>query len=756
MYSISKLSAALALVLGVASCYGASGKDDGEGVGATGGSAAGKGGAGGAASEDFVVTELRQTKIERVDLLLMVDNSIGMADKQELLAEALPVLVDRLTRPLCITESGDAAARQGEDCPQGSLPEVRAITDIHIGIVTSSLGGHGGDQCSTSAKNDRAQLLASVRSGLPAWNDAGFLAWDPGATHSPPGEVDLASFVDDARHHIVSAGESGCGYEASLEAWYRFLIDAEPVTDMTVGDNYSVRGLTNETVLAQRDRFLRSDSAVMIVMLSDENDCSILDEDGSLGWVVGFTGTNQSPFRMPRASGACAGDPNDFCCRVCTALPEAGCPDNPSDSECSKGEYLSSTLEDHPNLRCFKQVQRFGVDLLYPTSRYVEGLTSKVLRSRQGFDVPNPLFAARDGRPARDPDAVMLVGIVGVPWQDVADEASLQGSSLSLLSADELVALDRWSVMLGSSGGPATDPHMLEQVEPRTAGAPHPLVFGGDYAIASAEATGRPNAINGHEQNIVGRDDLQYACTFPLRQPIPCDPPAVMGNDVGCDCNASEAAYNRSICSYPGGSEAEGVQEYAKAYPSVRQLEVLRDVASKAVVGSICPKNTQPNGEPHTDPFYGYNPVVSAMIEKLKGMEKRGCLARPLPINDDGSIECRVVALSVASECTCDAPGERAPDEELTTVARSHVLSDPSCSLGVQCEPLCVCEIEQLRGEERDACVAGTEFDAGFCYVDAGPLPLQCSDDGGQVIRLPSAGLGEGKLPLMICPAFEP
>ena len=27
---------------------------------------------------------------------------------------------------------------------------------------------------------------------------------------------------------MAAAGENGCGYEASLEAWYRFLVDPEP------------------------------------------------------------------------------------------------------------------------------------------------------------------------------------------------------------------------------------------------------------------------------------------------------------------------------------------------------------------------------------------------------------------------------------------------------------------------------------------------------------------------------------------------
>src|SRR5262249_34058927 len=39
---------------------------------------------------------------------------------------------------------------------------------------------------------------------------------------------------------------------------------------------------------------------------------------------------------------------------------------------------------------------RYGVDFLYPTSRYVEALTSDTLHDASGKPFPNPLFAKRD------------------------------------------------------------------------------------------------------------------------------------------------------------------------------------------------------------------------------------------------------------------------------------------------------------------------------------------------------------------------
>src|SRR6185295_9118538 len=105
---------------------------------------------------------------------------------------------------------------------------------------------------------------------------------------------------------IGAVGEHGCGYEASLESWYRFLIDPEPPANVTRAGDVTVRsskltvnadGSTgacvgcDEALLAQRKAFLRPDSLVAIVMLSDENDCSIRDDQ--VGWFVGANG------RMP-------------------------------------------------------------------------------------------------------------------------------------------------------------------------------------------------------------------------------------------------------------------------------------------------------------------------------------------------------------------------------------------------------------------------------------------------------------------------
>ena len=719
-------------------------------------------------TSNVYIDQIRQTAVDKIDMLFMIDNSISMADKQAILADAVPVLVNRLISPICLTNDGTVVGRQNGECPDGSAEEFRAIRDIHIGIITSSLGSHGGDQCTTDEKDDYAQLLGTRRMGLAQWaGDSGFLVWDPRTpeagvqVHQPPGETNANTLIDNFRTHVQEAGETGCGYEASLEAWYRFLVDPEPVGSMTrdAAMTFSVRGQINGAVLSQRERFLRSDSLVAIVMLTDENDCSIIDEDNTQGWLVSHTGTSQSPFRMPRASSACV-NPNDPCCRLCVQDPAPGCPDDANDLECVKGESMSSTAEDHPNLRCFKQVQRFGVDLLYPTQRYVDGLTQPVIRTRAGQDVPNPLFAPRNNAPGRDPALVFLAGIIGVPWQDIATEDSLNGAGLTYLTSQEITDQGRWDLILGNPdmGVNPTDPHMIEQIDPRPAGTPHPLLGGGQYAIAGADANGRPNAINGHEQNVVGRDDLQYACTFPLRTPIPCDPPQAMGNDVGCDCNASEFEYNRSLCSYPGGSMAEGTQEYAKAYPGIRHLQVLKGFGANSIVASICPKNVEPVGAPESDPNYGYNPAVGAIITRLKEALNQKCLPRPLvPEEGTNQVPCMVVEAQQGGDASCSAQGRIRLEGERAKISDAvidHLRNTGQCgsTTGVDCNGFSMCEIQQFSGDDLAACQAGQEPGAGYCYVDSGPLVEACKATERRILQFTGENVpAKGAIAVIAC-----
>ncbi len=680
-----------------------------------GGGEAGEDGAGGESEEPLV--RVATVPADKIDLLFVIDNSISMADKQEIFRDAVPLLVERLVTPACVDATGKPTGQLADadgECAQGE-PEFSPIRDIHVAVITSSLGdGGSGDACGADDKNDHAHLLPTVREGLGSWNDSGFLVWDPDQNrHDPPGDGDAATLVASFQDLVVAAGETGCGYEAPLESWYRFLIDPDPPSSVTRETNAQVSVATypDETVLAQRAAFLRSDSLVGIVVLSDENDCSIIDH--GQGFLVSLQMGGQ--FTMPRATSACAEDPNDECCRSCqSASVPAGCPSAADDPECQKG--ANTFAEDHPNLRCYDQKRRFGFELLFPIQRYVDGLSAVQVQNRAGELVQNPLFVAEPGKLSRDLSRVFLLGIVGVPWQDVADEDSLESPrSLRYLGYQELVEQDRWQLLMGEDGEPPGDALLLETSRDRsTLGLPpHPLT--GDELAASTETT-RANPINGHESAIADGSDLQFSCIFPVKTPRVCD-----DDSAGCDCRPLEAQYNRPLCS---GT----TQEYAKAYPAGRHLELLRafgELSGNSVIASICPKVIE-SDEPSVDPDYGYNPAVSALVDRMKSAIAPTCLAEPLEPDSTGAVDCELLEVTapMGGGCEpCDGAGREEGSRARVEALREQLASSRYCGEPGQpdCEDLCVCGVPQIDGPNLTACQNDTLVPAslaGFCYVD--------------------------------------
>lgn len=555
-----------------------------------------------------------QAEVSKVDLLIAMDNSYSMAEKQKLLASAMPGLIARLVSPHCVNANGSVAAQPpspDDACPNGSQREFEPVRDLHIGVITSSLGAHGAtdakDVCVSADDNDRAHLVPFVRAGVSSYEGQGYLKWDPDALSDPPGESDAQALTASLQSMLEAVGETGCGYEAQLESVYRFLVDPDPpqtverpVDGSGTPSSTTVKVGTDEELLEQRANFLRPDSSVVVLMLTDENDCSIVDE--GYGWLINRAAA------MYRSTSACLTDPSDPCCQSCGEVtPNEGCPAIDSDPECQKGNYLNPAAgEDELNLRCYKQKERFGFDMLYPLQRYVSGFGDGTVLDRQGQLVANPLFKAGGGR---DRSLFTLVVLGGVPWQDLATEATLTGSSLTYLTPQQLTAQDRWSVFLGDPASyvEPTDPFMQESMAERSGHNP----YTSDAVVPSSSTDPEANLINGHEQDAQNKD-LQYACTFPLPEPRVCDQ-AAFERDEGCDCFAEDLIFNRPVCQPPGGGEAGITQYYGKAYPSLRPLAVARELGRRSVLGSVCAPNTQDD----TRSDYGYRPLFDSLVRRV-------------------------------------------------------------------------------------------------------------------------------------------
>jgi hypothetical protein len=729
-----------------------------------GGADAGAGAGGEAPIEPLERVELVRDKVpNKLDLLMMIDNSISMGDKQHLLADAMQHLVNRLVQPRCLDEQGAATGQQatpGGVCPVGSQPEFLPFNDIHAAVVTSSLGGHGAsatkDVCATVEGDDHAQLLGIIRPDLPNWNQQGFLAWDPTQMLNPVGITDPALFAAGLAKTVQAAGDHGCGFEASLEGWYRFLVDPEPplaVVVPVVGGQAEVQGVS-AAVLAQRAAFLRSDSVLGIVMLSDENDCSIVD--GGYGYLVSRTE------KMYRSTSACAADPNDPCCQSCAeAITHDGCPAIATDSECVKGSTLASE-DDSLNLRCYHQKQRFGFDLLYPVQRYIDALTvSQIHRRSDNALVANPIYESKNGAPPRSPEQVLLLGIVGVPWQDVSDADSLTAPGLKFLSEDAPLTAERWDIILGDPAANVLplDPFMVESIDDRTTlGLPlsNPIIPG-QTLVAATSQNPQANAINGHEQVNQGKIDLQFACTFALPTPIACDAAAKSANKA-CDCYDSDAIYNRPLCQPPTGGPPTTNQYYGKAYPGLRELMVLKGVGGHGIVASTCPKSADLQSD-----SYGYRPAMDALAGRVAKQIGRSCLNRDARADADGRTACSVVTASNAATCSCPAAQGLTPArvgvvgpvlEELESVGY--------CGPGMSCDSLCLCELTQHSGADLTECQTADQAPEapGFCYLNAvngevhagkASLAEDCVGAAPRRVRFTGGAPASGSIAVLYC-----
>jgi hypothetical protein len=416
---------------------------------------------------------------------------------------------------------------------------------------------------------------------------------------------------------VTAAGETGCGWEATLESMYRFLAHPIPYASLELLPCYdgdpspgcATHVGVDQTLLAQRAAFLRPDSSVGVLLFSDENDCSILDS-GQAHIVADLVQT------MPRATSACDADPNSPCCTSCAAATPNGCDPDPV---CTSMRELDRS-EDSANLRCFNQKRRFGVDFLQPIERYVNALSAPELcLQRSDLDADecaadcranaecyqeNPLFRAPASGQPRGAGAVVVAAAVGVPWQDIARDPA--ASELAFMSASELLAAGRWAVIHGGDSGPS-DPFMVESVEPRTGSNP---VVDANIELPTA-MTPLANPINGHEYSNADLNDLQHACIFPLAEPRDCN---TLG-DLGCECRIESEAYqDKAVCQDPTTGIASAVQHFDRAYPGLRHLGVISGLGERGVLSSICSREAADTASAN----YAYAPVLRALGEGLE------------------------------------------------------------------------------------------------------------------------------------------
>jgi hypothetical protein len=192
------------------------------GAGGSGfGGSIGIGGAGGSASGTFVPTA-------KVDILFVIDDSSEMRLSQDNLMRNFPTILNRLMDP-------------------------PGLPDLHIAVISTDMGAGDGSIAGcdmTGGKNGIFQYQptgACTTSGLAP--GATFIA-DDGTNRNYTGQL------ADVFGCISQLGEAGCGFEHQLAAITRAL------------------GADGFAPPAENQGFLRPDAFLLIVLLTNEDDCS--------------------------------------------------------------------------------------------------------------------------------------------------------------------------------------------------------------------------------------------------------------------------------------------------------------------------------------------------------------------------------------------------------------------------------------------------------------------------------------------------
>ena len=191
-----------------------------------------------------------------IDILFLIDDSPSMADKQRNIGDNFGKFINVL------------------NTIEGGLP------NVHIGVTTSDVGtlgaddngvpgppiGGGAGACSGKGKAGNLQTYGVATTGGAFLSDILDSANPPNRIQNFSGGDLAGTFSTIAK----LAGEDGCGFEQHLEAIKHALNDNAP-----------------------NARFLRPDAFLAIIILADEDDCSmahtsLLGNDPSLGPLASF------------------------------------------------------------------------------------------------------------------------------------------------------------------------------------------------------------------------------------------------------------------------------------------------------------------------------------------------------------------------------------------------------------------------------------------------------------------------------------
>jgi hypothetical protein len=289
---------------------------------------------------------------------------------------------------------------------------------------------------------------------------------------------------------------------------------------------------------------------------------------------------------------------------------------------------------------------------------------------------------------------------------------------------------------------------MIETIDPRTGTNP----ITGDAIVPVDQPPTNP--INGKEYTITARDDLQYACIFPLPTPRDCTDPLI----VSCDCK--DPNNNNPLCEEkdPAMPGNRTLQTKAKAYPGLRELSVLKALGTQGITASVCPAQLTDQAKPD----FGYRPAIGAIIDRLKEALRGQCLPRTLTPDAENQVPCLILegkrvegdqaAIDACNKCEAEGRQPVSEDHQPAVAGAKETDNYKVAKWN------CFCEIKQTTGDDLTACQndeadppqnpsTGAQVD-GWCYVDATTTPqigdpkivADCPETEKRIIRFVGKG----------------
>jgi hypothetical protein len=196
-------------------------------------------------------------RIDKIDMLFMVDNSVSMEAEQASLAREFPKLIRALT-------TGDRDLNGEQD--------FSPATDLHLGVVSSDLGLPGISEIpGCVGSGDKGVLRGSASAEVLGCSASMF---------SPPFLTYNAARGDDKDQLavdfscIATLGAKGCGFEQQLESVLKAVWPGNDLSRTFIADSDTGAMTGNAGPGFPNGEFIREDSLIAIVVVTDEEDCS--------------------------------------------------------------------------------------------------------------------------------------------------------------------------------------------------------------------------------------------------------------------------------------------------------------------------------------------------------------------------------------------------------------------------------------------------------------------------------------------------